>query len=95
MFNPVGQEATFIKFKSIMDYKNVKPLADFDWSAIDNKSEKINKAEVEQQVAAYEKTFNQFTEQDVIEGVIVSINDREAVVNIGFKSDGVIPASKT
>ena len=94
MFNPVGQEATFIKFKSIMDYKNVKPLADFDWSAIDNKSEKINKAEVEQQVAAYEKTFNQFTEQDVIEGVIVSINDREAVVNIGFKSDGVIPASE-
>ena len=77
-----------------MDYKNVKPLADFDWSAIDNKSEKINKAEVEQQVAAYEKTFNQFTEQDVIEGVIVSINDREAVVNIGFKSDGVIPASE-
>ena len=77
-----------------MDYKNVKPLADFDWSAIDNKSEKTNKAAIDQQSEAYEKTFNQFTEQDVIEGVIVSINDREAVVNIGFKSDGVIPASE-
>ncbi len=77
-----------------MDYKNVKPLEDFDWSAIDNKTEKTNQAEIDQQTAAYEKTFNQFTEQEVIEGTIVSLNDREAVVNIGFKSDGVIPASE-
>ncbi|MBR6417860.1 MAG: S1 RNA-binding domain-containing protein, partial [Bacteroidales bacterium] len=77
-----------------MNYKDVKPLEDFDWGAIDNNSEKSNQAEIEQQAAAYEKTFNQFTEQEVIEGTIVSINDREAVVNIGFKSDGVIPASE-
>ncbi|MBO7488680.1 MAG: 30S ribosomal protein S1 [Bacteroidales bacterium] len=77
-----------------MDYKDVKPLEDFDWSAIDSKSEKKNQAELDQQSAAYEKTFNQFTEQEVIEGTIVSISDREAVVNIGFKSDGVIPASE-
>ena len=77
-----------------MDYKNVKPLEDFDWGAIDNNAEKTNQAEIDNQTAAYEKTFNQFTEQEVIEGTIVSINDREAVVNIGFKSDGVIPASE-
>ena len=77
-----------------MDYKNVQPLEDFDWSAIDDKSEKKNQAEIDQQTEAYEKTFNQFTEQEVIEGTIVSVNDREAVVNIGFKSDGVIPASE-
>ena len=77
-----------------MDYKEVKPLEDFDWSAIDSKSEKKNQAEIDAQSEAYEKTFNQFTEQEVIEGTIVSITDREAVVNIGFKSDGVIPASE-
>ena len=77
-----------------MNYKYVKPLEDFDWSAIDNTAEKTNQAEIDNQTAAYEKTFNQFTEQEVIEGTIVSINDREAVVNIGFKSDGVIPASE-
>ena len=77
-----------------MDLKNVQPLADFDWSAIDSKTEKTNKEEQEKLNAAYEKTFNQFTEQEVIEGTIVSISDREAVVNIGFKSDGVIPASE-
>jgi small subunit ribosomal protein S1 len=77
-----------------MDYKNVEPLADFDWSAIDNKTEKVNQAQIDQQSEAYDKTFNQLTEQDVIEGTIVSINNREAVVNIGFKSDGVIPVSE-
>ena len=77
-----------------MNYKDVKPLEDFDWNAIDSKSEQMNQAEIDKQSEAYEKTFNQFTEQEVIEGTIVSINDREAVVNIGFKSDGVIPASE-
>ncbi|MBP5516061.1 MAG: 30S ribosomal protein S1 [Bacteroidales bacterium] len=77
-----------------MNYKDVKPLEDFDWSAIDSKTDKKNQAQIDEQAEAYAKTFNQFTEQEVIEGTIVSINDREAVVNIGFKSDGVIPASE-
>ncbi len=76
-----------------MDYKNVQPLADFDWGAIDKKEE-VNNEQVKQMTEQYEQTFKSFTEQDVIEGTIVSISDREAVVNIGFKSDGVIPASE-
>ncbi len=76
-----------------MDYKNVQPLADFDWTAIDKKEE-VNSEKVKQMTEQYEQTFKSFTEQEVIEGTIVSISDREAVVNIGFKSDGVIPASE-
>ncbi|MDY6288707.1 MAG: 30S ribosomal protein S1, partial [Bacteroidales bacterium] len=67
--------------------------ADFDWSAIDKKEE-VNSEKVKQMTEQYEQTFKSFTEQEVIEGTIVSISDREAVVNIGFKSDGVIPASE-
>ena len=75
-----------------MDYKNVQPLADFDWNAID-KDERSN--DLSQKMnEAYEQTFNAFTEQEIIEGTIVSINTREAVVNIGFKSDGVISSSE-
>ena len=71
----------------------MQPLADFDWSAIDKKEEV--KSELSQKMTEqYEQTFNAFTEQEVIEGTIVSISDREAVVNIGYKSDGVIPASE-
>ncbi len=77
-----------------MDYKNVQPLADFDWNAFDEKAGKISDNSANVNNDAYEKSFNAFTEQDVIEGTIVSINDREAVVNVGAKSDGVIPASE-
>ena len=78
-----------------MDYKNVQPLADFDWDAIEDKKAKdIKENDQSQAHEAYEKTFNQFTEQEVIEGTIVSLSDREAVVNIGFKSDGIIPSSE-
>ena len=91
-FNPAWQGATNNTI-SHMDYKNVQPLADFDWAAIDKKEE-VNSEQVKEMTDKYEQTFKSFTEQEVIEGTIVSISDREAVVNIGFKSDGVIPASE-
>ncbi len=75
-----------------MDYKNVQPIADFDWNAIDK--EERNNDQSQKMNDAYEQTFNAFTEQEIIEGTIVSINSREAVVNIGFKSDGVISSSE-
>ncbi len=77
-----------------MDLKNVKPIEDFDWSLIGKKANPYDKGEQERLEAAYEKTFNQITEQEVIEGTIVAKNNREVVVNIGFKSDGVIPLSE-
>ncbi len=80
--------------KKRMDYKNVQPLADFDWDAIDEKAGKIAEQKASEKDAAYDQSFNSFTEQEVIEGTIVAITDREAVVNVGAKSDGVIPVSE-
>ena len=77
-----------------MDLKNIQPLEDFDWNAIGKKKTNYSKDEEERLNQAYEKTFNQITEQEIVEGTIVAITDREVVVNIGFKSDGVIPASE-
>lgn len=94
-FNPCpGQEAHKKKETLHMDYKNVQPLADFDWNAVDEKAGKIKQQESGEKNDAYEKSFNSFTEQEVIEGTIVAINDREVVVNVGAKSDGVIPAGE-
>ena len=78
---------------TFMDYKNVQPLADFDWDAVNEKAGKIN-TQSSDKSAAYDESFNSFTEQEVIEGTIVAITDREAVVNVGAKSDGVIPVSE-
>jgi small subunit ribosomal protein S1 len=44
--------------------------------------------------ASYEKTLNSVNNNEVIKGTVTSINKREVVVNIGYKSDGVIPASE-
>ena len=77
-----------------MDYKNVQPLADFDWARVDEKAGKIKEQTNNEKNDAYEKSFNAFTEQDVIKGIIVAVNDREVVVNVGAKSDGVIPINE-
>lgn len=72
--------------------KDIQPLADFDWSAVGDKSySNDEKQKLEQ---AYDKTFNQIGDQQVVEGIVVSINDREVVVNIGFKSDGIVPVAE-
>jgi small subunit ribosomal protein S1 len=74
--------------------KDIQPLADFDWSSIGKKQENYSKEEKEKLEQAYDKTFSQIGDQQVVEGTVVSVNDREVVVNIGFKSDGVIPEAE-
>ncbi|MDD2488889.1 MAG: 30S ribosomal protein S1 [Bacteroidales bacterium] len=76
------------------DLKDINPLQDFDWSSIGKKKGVYNKDEHEKLTEAYENTFNQLAEQQVIEGTIVAKNSREVVINIGFKSDGIIPISE-
>ena len=69
-------------------------LENFDWSSLDKKGHKYDDQEKEKLEEAYTKSFKSIDEQAVIMGTVVSINSREIVVNIGFKSDGVIAASE-
>ncbi len=69
---------------------NNSPIEDFDWDAFEkgeNPSEKTN----EEAVAAYDKSLGAFKDNEVTEGTVIAINKREVVVNIGYKSDGIIP----
>jgi len=63
---------------------------DFDWDAFEN--EGSDKGSKEETLAKYEQTLSKVTENEVVEGVVTSINKREVVVNIGAKSEGVISA---
>jgi small subunit ribosomal protein S1 len=76
------------------DLKDIQPLQDFDWSSIGKRKSVYNKDEREKLTESYENTFNQLAEQQVVEGIIVAKNSREVVINIGFKSDGIIPISE-
>ncbi|MCK9450515.1 MAG: 30S ribosomal protein S1 [Bacteroidales bacterium] len=73
-----------------------KPVApeDFDWDNIGKKREVYSKSEREKLEQLYDKTLSSIGDHEVIDGFVVSKNSREVVVNIGFKSDGVIPVNE-
>lgn len=75
--------------------KEVKqPDAAFDWNAI-SKKQSVYSADVQTKLEQlYDDTLNSVVEHDVTTGTVVSISPREVIVNIGFKSDGVIPTSE-
>ncbi len=74
-----------------MNTKNITPLEDFNCDEFENGGSDLNKqAEKE----AYEGTLNSVNNNDVVDGTVTAITDREVVVNIGYKSDGVIARSE-
>ena len=72
--------------------KNVKPLDDFNWEEFENgTSANISKEELDK---AYDETLNKVADHQVVDGKVISVDKKEVVVNIGYKSDGIIPASE-
>ena len=69
------------------------PIADFDWDAYE-KGETAGEKSREELTKTYDESLNTVKDKDVIEGTIIALNKREAVVNIGYKSDGIIPVSE-
>ena len=72
--------------------KNVKPLDDFNWDEFENGSAaNVSKEELDK---AYNETLNKVSEHQVTEGTVIACDKKEVIVNIGYKSDGIIPASE-
>ncbi len=72
--------------------QNVQPLQDFNWEEFENGTTvNVNKEELDK---AYDETLNKVSEHQVVEGEVISVDKKEVVVNIGYKSDGIIPASE-
>ena len=69
------------------------PVADFDWEAYEN-GETTGARSREELTHAYEESLNSVKDKEVIEGTIIALNKREAVVNIDYKSDVIIPMSE-
>jgi small subunit ribosomal protein S1 len=76
--------------------KKSKPQLDenFDWESIGKKQDVYESDERSKLEDVYGQSLKSITEHEVIEGSVVSISTREIVVNIGYKSDGLIPASE-
>ncbi len=69
------------------------PIEDFDWDAYE-KGETAGEKSREELTKTYDESLNTVKNKDVIEGTIIALNKREAVVNIGYKSDGIIPMNE-
>ncbi len=69
------------------------PVEDFDWEAHE-KGEILGGKSREELIKTYDESLNTVKDKEVIEGTIIALNKREAVVNIGYKSDGIIPVSE-
>src|SRR5246500_2767175 len=67
---------------------------EFDWSVVGKKQDQYSEADRQRLEDLYEKTLKTVVDLEVIEGTVVGVNAREVVVNIGYKSDGVIPRNE-
>lgn len=69
--------------------KNVQPLADFDWDAYEQ-GESLTNISKDELVKTYDQSLNKVNDKEVVMGKVTAMNKREVVVNIGYKSDGVV-----
>ena len=90
LFPIQGEHKYLINIMS--NFKNVQPLDDFNWEEFENGS--ISSASKEAQEESYAATLNKVSEGQVAEGTVISIDKKEVIVNIGYKSDGIIPATE-
>ena len=77
-----------------MTTKNIQPIEDFNWDALGKKETEFDGVSREEMEKKYGETFSQIQEGTVVEGTVVAITKREVVVNIGYKSEGVINAAE-
>ena len=73
--------------------KNIAPVEDFNWEAYEN-GESFAGASHEDLEKAYDSTLNKVNDREVVDGTVIAMNKREVVVNIGYKSDGIIPLNE-
>ena len=66
------------------------PEGDFDWDADEKAFGNYSEAERAKLEEQYAGTFNQINQGEIIEGIVVSINNKDVVLNVGFKSDGLV-----
>ena len=69
--------------------KNIQPVEDFNWDSYE-KGETYGDVSKDDLVKTYDETLNTVKDKEVVMGTVTAMNKREVVVNIGFKSDGVV-----
>ena len=83
-----ADEDVIVKPRS--SYKNNASTMDFDWDSVSNKGTGYSAEKRKQLESEYDKTLSSITENQVIDGTVIAITSREVVINIGYKSEGIV-----
>jgi small subunit ribosomal protein S1 len=72
--------------------KTAEGLSDFDWEAVAQGG--YTKAKREEYSQMYDETLNSIAEKEVVKGTVVAVTKKEVVINLGYKSEGIIPINE-
>ena len=91
---PVAEEAPETPTETPDSDNKVIAVEDFDWDSFEQDVDEYNSGDRKNLEEMYAKTLSHVDERQVVDGTIANITDRDVVVNIGFKSDGMVPLSE-
>ena len=90
----IESEADSISIEDIKSQIKTTPDADFDWDADDKKFGNYSDSDREKMEKLYDGTFSSITKGEIITGTVVNVNSKDVVLNVGFKSDGLVSVSE-
>ncbi|MEO3404708.1 30S ribosomal protein S1 [Mucilaginibacter sp. CAU 1740] len=90
----VESEADSISIEEIKSKIALTPSEDFDWDADDKKFGNYSDSDREKFEKLYDGTFSSITKGEIITGTVVNVNNKDVVLNVGFKSDGLVSVSE-
>ena len=90
----IESEADSSFIEEIKSKTLITPSGDFDWDADDKGFGNYSDSDREKFEEMYAGTFSSINKGEIIAGVVVSINNKDVVLNIGFKSDGLVSLSE-
>ena len=90
----IESEADSLSIEEIKSKTMITPSGDFDWDADDKGFGNYSDEDRQKFEEMYAGTFNSINKGEIISGIVVSINNKDVVLNIGFKSDGLVSSSE-
>ncbi|WP_461453260.1 30S ribosomal protein S1 [Mucilaginibacter sp.] len=90
----IESEADSISIEDIKSQIASTPDADFDWDADEKKFGNYSDSDREKMEKLYDGTFSSITKGEIITGTVVNVNSKDVVLNVGFKSDGLVSVSE-
>jgi len=91
---PVHKEKEVIEQETVdLQIPAVKP-DEFDWNVSKRGANKYTKDQIAQLETLYDQTFKQVEDNEIVKAIVTAITDSDVILNIGFKSDGMIPKSE-